>query len=96
MIFNATHTHLYPGHRGTVSGLAEISNPQTGAECLVEFSDGSATLARLTGSQGDWQLDTDAYCTGAGTCIGRKCWLIRLEDKHGQVEFRILKKLTAS
>ncbi len=92
MILEATHTHLYPGHRGKISGLAQIADMQAGGDCLVEFSDGSATPARISKSEDGWQLCTDAYRTAAGTDISAKRWLVCLEEDGDHVEFRILKK----
>ncbi len=91
MILHATHTHLYPGHRGKISGLARIADLQAGADCLVEFSDGTAASAILSGSADGWLLDTGAYRTAAGTDIAQKRWLIRLAEVDGSVEFRIVK-----
>ena len=90
VILEASHTHLYPGHRGKISGLAGIAELQPGRDCLVEFSDGSATAARISRSGGDWRLATDAYRTAAGTEIGEKNWLLRLREAGDRVEFRIL------
>ncbi len=92
MILQATHTHLYPGHRGKISGLAQIADMQAGGDCLVEFSDGSVAPARISKSGNDWQLDTDTYRTAAGTDIAQKRWQACLEEDGRQVIFRILKK----
>ncbi len=92
MILEATHTHLYPGHRGKISGLAQIAEMQAGGDCLVEFSDGSATAARISKSEGGWQLHTEAYRTSAGTDIAARCWIVSLEEGRSHVEFRILRK----
>ncbi len=92
MILEATHTHLYPGHRGKISGLEQIADMQAGGDCLVEFSDGSATPARISRSEDGWLLCTDAYRTAAGTNIAQKCWLVCLREDGGLVEFRILRK----
>ena len=93
MILQATHTHLYPGHRGKISGLAQIADIQAGGDCLVEFSDGSAAAARISRSENGWQLDTEAYRTAAGTDIAAKRWLVCVEEDDGRAEFRVLKKL---
>lgn len=90
MILEATHTHLYPGHRGEISGLEEVANIQSGRDCLVAFSDGSAATARISRCGNGWQLDTNAYRTAAGTDITAKRWLVRLEEDRGHVKFRIL------
>ena len=91
MILRATHTHFYPGHRGTVSGPTRLADLPAGGACVVEFSDGSATLARLKQSGAGWQLRTDAYRTAAGTGIAAKRWRIDLRQSSGRVDFRILK-----
>ena len=92
MILEASHTHLYPGHRGKISGLAQIADMQAGGDCLVEFSDGSATPARISRSEDGWQLHTEAYRTAAGTDIAARRWLVCLEEDGDHMEFRILKK----
>jgi hypothetical protein len=84
MILAATHTHLYPGHRGTVSGL-ETSADLDDRDCLVEFSDGSATTARIRRRERGWQIDT-----GAGTRIDEKRWWIDFENNRDRIAFRIL------
>ena len=95
MILQATHTHLYPGHHGTITGLAQLSDLEQGRDCLVEFSDGSVTAARISGSSNDWQLCAEAYRTAAGTDIPVKQWAIRLREAGGEFEFRILEKSRA-
>jgi hypothetical protein len=92
MILEATHTHLYPGHRGRISGLAQIADMPTDGDCLVAFSDGSAAVARISRSEDAWQLYTNAYRTAAGTDITEKLWFVRLEEEDGRVAFRILNK----
>lgn len=92
MILEATHTHLYPGHRGKISGLAQIADMQTGCDCLVAFSDGSAASARMSKSEGGWQLYTNAYRTAAGADIAEKLWVVRLQEDGVCVAFRILNK----
>ena len=92
MILEATHTHLYPGHRGKISGLAQIADLQSERDCLVEFSDGSAAAARISKAKDVWLLRTNAYRTAAGTDIAAKRWLVRLDEDGGRVEFRILGK----
>ena len=92
MILQSTHTHLYPGQRGRISGLAQIANMPTGGDCLVAFSDGSVACARLSRAEDAWQLDTDAYRTAAGTDIANKRWLVQLQQDGARVKFRILKK----
>jgi len=92
MILQATHTHLYPGHRGKVSGLAHLADLQTERDCLIEFSDGSAASARITRSANGWRLRAGAYRTAAGTGIAQTLWNIRLQQDGGQVTFHILGK----
>lgn len=92
MILEATHTHLYPGHRGKISSLSHIADMQADGDCLVEFSDGSVTSARISKTEEGWQLCTDAYRTAAGTNIAEKCWLVYLKQDGGHVGFRILKQ----
>lgn len=89
MILQATHSHLYPGHRGKISGLAKIADFQAG-DCLVEFSDGSVAAARISKRENGWQLDTATYRSAAGTNIEKKCWQLRLEEDDRQLVFRIL------
>ena len=92
MILQATHTHLYPGHRGKISGPAQIADLQTGSDCQVEFSDGAVASARLSRFEDDWHLHTSAYRTAAGTDIAAKHWLIELKQEGERVVFRILAK----
>lgn len=92
MILYATHTHLYPGHRGTISGLDHPADLRTGDDCSVEFSDGSAVTATLRQSDDGWQLHTSAYRTAAGTDIVEKAWRIRLEEDGDRLTFSILGK----
>ena len=93
MILEATHTHLYPGHRGRISGLVQMTDLPAGGDCQVEFSDGSMALARISKSGENWLLDTDAYRTAAGTDIAAKRWRICLEADGERMEFRILKSV---
>lgn len=95
MILEATHSHLYPGHRGRISGPARIAEIAPDCDCLVAFVDGSAATARLTQSAEDWQLQTRAYRTAAGTDIAEKRWLVRLEEEGDRVVFGILDKVRA-
>lgn len=92
MILEAAHSHLYPGHRGKISGIARIADIPAGVDCLVEFTDGSAAAARILHSGDGWQLATEAYRTAAGTDIAEKVWRIRLEEENGRAIFRVLGK----
>lgn len=92
MILQASHTHLYPGLRGRLSGVAQTADIIPGRECLVEFSDGSATTGRIAQTGSGWQLDAHAYRTRAGTAIGDKSWLLELDRVRGRIEFRVTGK----
>jgi len=90
MILQATHTHLYPGHRGKISGVVRIADIATGRDCVVEFSDGSAAAAVITQAARDWRLRVDAYRTAAGTAIPARHWVLRLDADGNALNFRIL------
>ncbi len=90
MILQATHTHLYSGHRGKISGVARIADIETGRDCVVEFSDGSAATAEITQAARDWRLRVDAYRTAAGTEIPARHWVLRLDADGNALNFRIL------
>ena len=92
MILEATHTHLYPGNCGRVSGLAQMTDLQTGGDCLIEFADGSAASARISKSENGWHLHTNAYRTAAGTSIAEKLWCVSFEEDGENVGFRVLEK----
>jgi len=92
MILEATHSHLYPGNRGRISGPVRIADIEAGCDCLVEFADGSAATARMTKSANGWQLHTDAYRSAAGTAIATRRWILRLHEEGEWIEFRILGK----
>ena len=91
-ILEATHTHLYPGNRGKISGISQIAGLKRGLDCLVAFSDGSAASAVLSRTESGWQLYTSAYRTVAGTDIAEKLWFVRLHEDGGEVKFHILSK----
>lgn len=93
LILQAIHTHLYPGHRGKISGAGQIADLGEGRDCLVEFVDGSATPARLSISGKDWRLDTQPYRTAAGTEIAARRWRIRLTETGDELTFRVLARL---
>lgn len=89
MIFEATHTHIYPGHRGALSSVS----PANGDDCLVAFTDGTSTTGRITRREGRWQLDTAPYRTAAGTAIPAKSWSIEIAGVDGVATFRICGKI---
>ncbi len=95
MILHATHSHLYPGQRGRISGPRTLADLESEHECLVEFDDGSAATARLSPGNDDWRLQTAAYRTAAGTQIDDKDWRIRIERDRGQLRFHVLGKRRA-
>jgi len=95
LILQATHTHLYPGHRGKISGAARIADIGTGGDCLVEFADGSAAAGKMSKTTRDWRLQVGAYRTAAGTAIGGKYWAMRLDEVGDEVKFRVLAKTPA-
>lgn len=90
MILEAPDTHLYPGLGGRIAGLDGLARLQTGCECLVEFSDGSAATADISKPGNDWLLATGAYRTAAGNRIGAKRWQIDFAEQGDQTTFRIL------
>jgi hypothetical protein len=90
MILHATHTHFYPGHHGTLSGVEQLDELETPADCLVEFSDGSAAEVQILALEKDWRLQVAAYRTAAGTAIPAKRWLMRIDENEGRLRFRIL------
>lgn len=94
MILEATHTHLYPGQRGEISGVARIADLPAGGDCLVEFTDGSAAAAKISRSGDGWRLATEAYRTAAGTDIVEKSWRIGFEENDDRMTFRVLGKTT--
>lgn len=89
MILEATHTHLYPGYRGRVAGLATLADIGKERACLVEFADGSACTGRVTRAQNGWRLQCGDYRTRAGTAIGDKRWAIDFRERGDRIEFRI-------
>ena len=93
MKLEASHTHLYPGHRGRVDGLGSLTDIGAGCSCLVEFCDGSASTGQLTRSEDGWRRRCGAYRTRAGTSIGDKQWSIDFRDCGDRIEFRITGKL---
>jgi len=94
MILRATHTHLYPGHRGTISGAVRIADLKKTRDCLVEFVDGSAASANISADGANWLLRVDAYRTAAGTEIPVKRWRLRLHEDGDELQFRVLATAT--
>ena len=94
MILQATHTHLYPGCEGKISGLTQLAESEADPDCVVAFSDGSVAYASISKFENGWQLGTKPYRTAAGTEITEKLWLVRLQQQGADVAFRILKKET--
>ena len=92
MLLHATHTHLYPGLEGEISGISGLAGLETGCECLVEFVDGSATCAKISRATDGWQLQTNAYRTRAGTDIAAKRWRVRFDEAGKRIGFRILRR----
>ncbi len=93
MLLTATHTHLYPGLRGTISGSTDAGDLQTDRDCLVEFADGTAAMARISNLGEGWQLNVDAYRTAAGTEIRQKSWRLEIERIDETIRFRIVEKI---
>lgn len=93
MLLQATHTHLYPGHEGGISGISRLAELQVQCDCLVEFADGSVTCARISRLDDGWRLHADSYRTAAGTDIAARRWRIRLDEYGGGIRFRILERL---
>ena len=81
VVLRATHTHLYPGARGTVGPGEPLrwSARARDVACVVELADGSTAAARLErfAEEGAY-LCVEAYRTAAGTVIPRKRWLLEL------------------
>lgn len=93
IVFEASHSHLYPGHEGKVTGMDEAS-ARSGGTCRIDFADGGVAFGSLTRAGGDWVLDVGPYATAAGTDIPARRW--RLELRRGEgVTFRIRGKLAA-
>ena len=94
MILHASHTHLYPGHRGTLSEPISAPGRQGNHEAIVEFSDGSSSVARISPSENGWLLSTQTYCTAVGTRIPEKHWFIELDENQDPIAFRVVAKAT--
>lgn len=89
------HTHLYPGHRGSVHGRLPVARGAEGATCQVEFSDGSMALGALeVRSDTEAVLETGPYITAAGTPIPPKRWRIEVSrGADGLRHFKVRTKL---
>jgi len=94
LTFDATHTHLYPGHEGMVREFDPSFAPGERRDCAVLFSDGAAALGSVTAlSGGKYRLDLGAYTTLAGTAIPEKSWVAEIRQGVGQdYTFRIVRK----
>ena len=91
VILQATHTHLYPGHRGSIADAGSIEQWPVICDGVVEFSDGSTTDARLMQHADGWRLRTSPYRTAAGTHIHGKHWRIEFDEVGDHLEFRVLR-----
>ncbi len=89
----ASHTHLYPGARGIVSGALPAGDQAV--VCEVAFSDGSVALGSLALSQKtEGLLETGPYTTAAGSEIPTKRWRLEISgDAAGPRRFRVRAKL---
>jgi hypothetical protein len=91
IVFEAEHTHLYPGHEGWLAGAAPTG---TGASSLIALSDGVMVGGVLTrADSGRWELGVDPYSTAAGTAIPAKRWQVAFREEDGRTRFRIERKL---
>lgn len=95
IVFEASHTHLYPGHEGRVSNADAAPTGKAAGTCRIEFADGGVALGSLTHAEGDdWVLDVGPYATAAGTDIPAKRWRVELrQGEGGLTTFRIRGKL---
>lgn len=78
LLLRATHTHLFPGARGSYAG-----EWRDGA-CELEFSDGVRVVVELWGDR----LRVPAYVTAAGTEIAVKSWTLTGADGEFRVRGR--------
>jgi len=94
LTFDATHTHLYPGHEGMVRELDPSFTPGERRDCAVLFSDGAVALGSMTAlPDGEYRLDLGAYTTLAGTAIPEKSWIAEIRHGVGQGNtFRIVRR----
>jgi hypothetical protein len=77
----ASHSHLYPGARGSAEGRLRDG------PVAMTFADGIRVPGRLDGDR----LTLDAHRTAKGTAIGRKTWVVAEgpTDSVGRISFRI-------
>ena len=92
--FDASHTHLFPGHQGVVRGMKSALQTGQRCDCIVEFTDGAAAVGTVEAlSDGDLQLDVGAYKTAAGTAIPEKSWRVHVTPDHdGKARFKVVGK----
>lgn len=95
IVFEASHTHLYPGHEGKVAGTESVSSIPADTTCRVDFADGSVTFGSLTRAGGNWTLDTGPYTTAAGTDMPAKRWRVDIRQESHGLTFRVRRKLPA-
>lgn len=99
IVLEASHTHLYPGHEGRVSGVDALARLPAGTTCRIDFADGGvafATLSRVDDADGDdWALEVGAYTTGAGTAIPVKRWRVGIRQEDDGLTFRIRGRLVS-
>jgi hypothetical protein len=78
---SASHSHLYPGARGSADA------PLADGPVALTFADGTRVTGHLTGDR----LSLDAHRTAKGTAIATKTWIIAMgpTDPEGRVPFRV-------
>lgn len=98
LVFEASHTHLYPGHEGAVRGEPFSAAENESRTCSILFSDGVVVLATAVSlGNGAWRLDVGPYTTGAGTSIPAKSWAVGIAAaEDGRSRFRIRGKLATT
>ena len=94
ILLEAVNTHLYPGHRGTLSGKTEFLNEDGIVRAGVKFSDGVTIGAMLspTDRSGVWLLVVGPYTNAAKSRIVAKSWEVAIArgEEHS---FRVLRKV---
>ena len=104
IVLEASHTHLYPGHEGRISGVDAVSRLPAETTCRIDFADGGvafATLSRADDADGDdlglddWALEVGAYTTGAETAIPVKRWRVGIRQEDDGLTFRIRGRLAS-